>query len=251
MIDLFILSAAGFLAGVLNAVAGGGTFISLPALIYVGVPPVMANASATLAALPGYTSSAWAFRHDIRGQQGVSASLLMGLAMVGGVIGALLLTITSEALFDGMIPWLLLLATGLFAVGPWLLARRQAAGGGSGLAPVPVIAATLLVVCTYGGYFNGGLGIMILAALGLLGFDNLSAMNGLKNGLSAVLSALSVATFIVADLIAWEPALVMAVASAIGGMLGASLSRKITRPVYLRGFIVAVGVIMATVFLLT
>jgi hypothetical protein len=248
MFDLILLSVAGFAAGVLNAVAGGGTFLSLPALIAVGVPPVAANATATLAALPGYLSSAWGFRHDMQAEGALSLPAIAVCGTAGGLLGALLLIITPGDAFLWIVPWLLLLATVMFALGPGLMAHAQGRGGAS--VGVAVSAAAVLVVSIYGGYFNGGLGIMLLATFGLLGYRNLHGMNGLKTTLSALLSLVSSVAFIAADLIAWEQALPMAVSTMIGGYVGARASRRITRTDLLRHFVTAVGALMALIFFL-
>lgn len=248
MLDLLLLCIAGFAAGVLNAVAGGGTFLSLPALIAVGVPPVAANATATLVALPGYISSAWGFRHDMKAEGPLSVRAIGMIGAVGGVLGALLLIVTPGETFLWVVPWLLLLATVLFAAGPSLVKAVQTRGVSS--AGVTVSAVAILIVSIYGGYFNGGLGIMLLATLGLLGYTNLHGMNGLKNVLSGLLSLVSAATFVLAGLIVWELALPMAVSAAIGGYVGARASRTITRTDLLRHFVTAVGAVMALVFFL-
>lgn len=244
LFDLLLLCAAGFAAGLLNAVAGGGTFLSLPALIYVGVPPVSANATATLTALPGYLSSAWAFRKDTQAEGCLRLGTIIGLAAAGSIMGALLLVVTPGETFLWIIPWLLLLATVLFGLGPHLLRAMQRQDGTG-----PVVSAFVIVaVSIYGGYFNGGLGIMLLAAFGLLGYQNLHGMNGLKNVLSAILSLISALTFITAGLIAWEQALVMAGSATLGGYVGAHQSRKIVRTDILRHFVLVVGVVMTVIF---
>lgn len=248
MFDVFLLAGAGLAAGLLNAVAGGGTFLSLPALIYVGVPPVSANATATLTALPGYMSSAWGFRHDMRREGVLSLWTIAGVGSVGSVLGALLLIVTPGDTFLWIVPWLLLLATVMFAFGPVLL--RQIRKRGIGNAGMAVSIAAVLAVSIYGGYFNGGLGIMLLATFGFIGYVNMHAMNGLKNVLSAVVSIVSAITFIAAGLIAWEPALVMATSATAGGYLGASMTRKIVRTDLLRHFVTLVGLTMAVVFFL-
>ncbi|MBV7407679.1 sulfite exporter TauE/SafE family protein [Maritimibacter sp. DP1N21-5] len=246
MLDILILAVAGFATGLLNAVAGGGTFISFPALIYVGVPPIAANASATLAALPGYASSAFAFRDDIKAEGTLGLPATLAITVIGAIIGALLLIVTPGAAFDVAVPVLLALATVLFAAGPRLVARLRARGG-SGAGPV-ASAAAMLGVSIYGGYFNGGLGIMLLATFGLIGYVNLHGMNGLKNLLSALLSLISAAAFVMADLIAWGPALSLAVAITLGGYVGARASRKIKRTDRLRAFVVLVGIVMTVIF---
>ena len=245
MLEILVLCAAGFAAGALNAVAGGGTFISFPALVWLGVPPIMANATATLTAIPGYAGSAWAFRRDISAEGAVSLRGMLAIAALGGLIGALLLTVTSEEAFVGLVPWLLLLATGIFAAGPKILQMLK----GKGLGALGGSAA-LMVVSVYGGYFNGGLGIMLLAAFGVMGFQNLHGMNGLKNLMSALLSIVSATALAVAGLIAWKSALVLALATTAGGYVGAAYARKITNMKLLRGAIVAVGLVMTLLFFL-
>ena len=248
MFDLILLVAAGFGAGVLNAVAGGGTFLSLPALIFVGVPPVAANATATLVALPGYLSSAWGFRDDIRAEGALSLRAIAFYGAVGGLLGSLLLIVTPGEAFLWVVPWLLLLATALFALGPAML--RVVQGRGLKPAGTAVSISAIGAVSIYGGYFNGGLGIMLLATFGLIGYTNLHGMNGLKNALSALLSVVSSVTFVAAGLIAWDQAVPMAVSAAIGGYLGARVSRQITRTDLLRYFVTAVGGVMTLVFFL-
>lgn len=243
--DTIVLVLAGLGAGALNAVAGGGTFLSFPALVWIGVPPVSANATATLAALPGYLGSTWGFRRDIRADGPVDLRAMVTVAMLGGLLGALLLLVTPKQVFSGLVPWLLLFATLAFATGPFLL--RGVLKSGNHL-PYAVSLAVLLGVAIYGGYFNGGLGIMLLAAFGLVGFTNLHEMNGLKNLLSAILSLVSVATYAAAGLIVWENALVLGVASALGGYFGAHLARRITNMLALRIFITLVGIGMAAAF---
>ncbi|SFP94962.1 sulfite exporter TauE/SafE family protein [Tranquillimonas alkanivorans] len=246
MFSLLVLTITGLLAGALNAVAGGGTFLSFPALIWLGVPPIMANATATLTAMPGYIGSAWAYRHDVAAEGTLRLGAIILVSVAGGLAGAALLLITPGDAFVGIVPWLLLAATCLFAAGPRILSVVRARGRG---AAGPLLSATaILTVSIYGGYFNGGLGIMLLAVFGLIGFTNLHGMNGLKNLLSAVLSIVSVTTYATAGLIAWESALVLAIATTIGGYVGASQARRIQRTELLRIGIVAVGAVMTVVF---
>ncbi len=248
MFEFFLLAGAGFAAGLLNAVAGGGTFLTLPALIYVGVSPVNANATATLTALPGYMSSAWGFRHDMQREGTLSLWATTGVGIVGSVLGALLLVVTPGDTFLWIVPWLLLLATVLFAIGPAVvhaIRRRGMGRAGSGASVTSILAVSI-----YGGYFNGGLGIMLLATFGIIGYMNLHGMNGLKNVMSAVVSLVSAITFIAAGLIAWQPALGMAIGVTVGGYLGASMSRRIVRTDLLRHFVTGIGLTMVTIFFL-
>lgn len=246
MTELLLLCLAGTAAGMLNAVAGGGTFLSLPALIYVGVPPVAANATATLSALPGYLSSAWGFRRDMHAEGALEFRAIFGIAAFGSILGALLLIITPSETFLWIVPWLLLLATALFAAGPILLTalRRR----GMGVAGPILSGVGILAVSIYGGYFNGGLGIMLLATFGLLGHVDLHGMNGLKNILSALLSLVSATAFVWAGLIAWEQALIMSACAMVGGYAGARLSRRIVRTDLLRGIITLIGASMTVAF---
>lgn len=240
-----VLVVAGLLAGALNSVAGGGTFISFPALVWIGVPPIMANATATLAALPGYVGGAWGFRKDIRASGPISLAWTIAMAALGGLLGALLLMVTPKETFSALVPWLLLGATLIFAAGPALVRRVLRNGGG--LPKLPALLL-LLAVSIYGGYFNGGLGIMLLAAFGFVGLTNLHEMNGLKSLMSAILSAVSVATYSVAGLIDWRSALILGVACALGGFVGAHLARRITNMLALRIFITLIGLGMAVAF---
>ena len=245
MLSLAVLVVAGLAAGVLNAVAGGGTFLTFPALVWLGIPPVSANATATLTALPGYVASAWAFRRDIRPEGALRLRTMLALTVAGGLAGALLLMLTSDDVFSGVVPWLLLAATLLFAFGPRLMPLLS----GRGLGPA-ASAVALLAVSVYGGYFNGGLGIMLLATFGLMGFTNLHGMNGLKTLCSAILAIVAVAAYIAAGLIAWDAALALALATTAGGYLGGHFSRRIRNTAALRAGIVAVGAVMTLVFFL-
>ncbi|CBS88871.1 conserved membrane protein of unknown function (plasmid) [Azospirillum lipoferum 4B] len=234
---------AAFLAGAMNAVAGGGSFLTLPALIYAGVPPVAANATGTVALLPGYASGVYGYRQDLAPVGNLSLPLLSVVSLVGGLAGAGLLLVTPDSVFRGIVPWLLLLATGLFAFGTVLAQRLRSLGlHGNG-----AMMGTLFAVSVYGGYFNGGLGILLLAQLSLFGMTDLNAMNGLKNLFSAVLTAIAVVAYAAGGAVEWPKALLMTVAAVAGGYVGARVGRKIPKPV-LRAGIIAVGLVMSAVF---
>lgn len=237
-----VLFVAAFLAGALNAVAGGGSFLTLPALVVMGVPPIAANATGTVALLPGYLASAWALRHDIKNAEGLSLGMLVGVSLVGGTVGALLLLLTPESVFDTLIPWLLLAATLLFALGPRLMGRRQGATASQWL-----VALIILVVAIYGGYFNGGLGILLLAVFTMLGVGSLHTANGLKNVVSALLTAIAVVVYVAGGLVYWPQALWMMIAATLGGYWGAKASQKIPMH-YLRWGIVLTGAVMTLLF---
>ncbi len=249
--DIAILLAAAFVAGALNAVAGGGSFLTLPALVFTGVPPVVANATGTVALLPGYMAGAWGFKDDMQAPPGLSMKTVIGLSLAGGALGAALLLFTPDATFRKIVPWLLLAATAMFAFGPQLRAWASRGNSAAGqVAPSAMKAAIgMLIVSIYGGYFNGGLGILLLALLGLLGQTNLNAMNGTKNLVSAVLTAIAVGIYAAGGVVQWKQALIMMVAATLGGYLGARVARKIP-PNWLRGGIVVTGLVMAILFFL-
>ena len=244
-----LLLAAAFVAGALNAVAGGGSFLTLPALVFVGIPPVTANATGTVALLPGYAASAWGFKEDMAPPPGLTLGKSIALSLLGGAAGAALLLFTPNDTFRKVVPWLLLGATALFAFGPQIRAwatRKTAAGAPTSTAKA---AIGMLAVAFYGGYFNGGLGILCLALFSLLGQTQLNAMNGMKNLVSALLTAIAVAIYAAGGIVEWKHALLMMVAATLGGYGGARVARKIPATV-LRWGIVATGLIMAVLFFL-
>ena len=242
MFELAVLSAVAFAAGILNSIAGGGTFLTFPALVWAGVPPVAANATSAVAVFPGYLGGAAGFRRELS-QLNPSGLRRVNLhSLVCGVIGALLLLITPNELFTTMVPFLLVAATATFAFqAP--LQRLRTAGR---FAVQPFRAPGLLLVSVCGGYFNGGLGIVLLALYSLWGLADLNAMNGLKNAASFVISAVSVTTFAGASVAHWPEALLMILAAA-GGYAGARLARRRTSPV-VRALVIAIGVSMSAAF---
>ena len=240
---LVILAAAGFLGGVLNAVAGGGTFLTFPALVFVGVPPVAANATATVAALPGYLASALGFRRDIARLDRALIGRVTLWTMLGGAAGSGLLLVSSNGAFSVLVPFLLLAATLIFLFGPRV--REWAAQQRGGVAAFG--AGTMLPVAIYGGYFNGGLGIVLLALFALWGMTDLHEMNGLKCWLSFALSIISLIIFTVGHQIAWLPCLIMSMGTVLGGWAGPPVARHIPVPA-LRRLIAVVGFGMTAVF---
>ncbi|MDY0213483.1 MAG: sulfite exporter TauE/SafE family protein [Desulfuromonadaceae bacterium] len=253
--DWMLIGIAGFVGGALNAVAGGGSFITLPALIFVGVPPVAANATGTAALLPGYIASAWRFRRDIELPAGLNFAGIALISVAGGSIGAVILLNTSEQVFSLLIPWLILLATAAFLAGPRLLrwgkASVEQATPESATPRSDGVKAGLVLfaVCVYGGYFNGGLGIILLAALGLLGQTNLHGMNGLKNAISALLTVVAVIVYASGGAIVGGHLLLLGGMAVVGGYAGAALAYRVSQPV-LRGFVIAIGCLMALGFFL-
>lgn len=238
-----LLASAAFLAGILNAMAGGGSFLTFPALVFTGVPTIAANATSAVAVFPGYLSSALGFLKEMREIPFVQLLVFLGLALLGGVLGSLLLLVTPASVFSAVVPWLLGFATLAFALGARLSAwaqkhaRTRSSSGN---------IATLLV-CVYGGYFNGGLGIVLLALFYGLGMRDINRMNGLKNGMSFALSAASVVTFAAAGIVYWPQALLMMVTATIGGYCGARVARRLSVAV-VRAVVVCTGVVMTVIF---
>ncbi|MFV0595845.1 sulfite exporter TauE/SafE family protein [Shewanella sp.] len=247
--DWLLIALAGLLGGMLNAVAGGGSFITLFALVFVGVPPLMANATGTAALLPGYLASAWRFRKEIKYPANLNLKTLCLITIVGGCLGAAILLSTSEQVFAYLVPWLILLATLAFIAGPWLLKKRLANASLTRVSTVKPQTAmiALCIVCIYGGYFNGGLGIILLATFGLLGQTQLHGMNGLKNLLSALLTTIAVVIYAWGGLIDTQHLLLLAFMAIIGGYLGATLAYRIPHTL-LRGLIILIGLLMTIGF---
>ena len=243
MTDLLLLLAAAFGAGVLNTIAGGGTFLTFPALVFAGVPPVAANATSTVAALPGYLAGALGFRRELRSFGRAELLRLLAITLAGSVVGSILLLVSSNRAFSAIVPFLLLAATLAFLFGDRI--RAWAGRGRGGVRSQGAVG--LFLVSTYGGYFNGGLGIILLALFALWGMTDIHRMNGLKTAMSFTLSAISVSIFAIAGLIHWPPALIMMVGTTIGGYAGAPLARALPRTV-VRGVISAVGFGMSAVF---
>jgi uncharacterized protein len=236
-----LTGGAAFAAGVLNAIAGGGSFLTFPALVFAGVPPLAANATSAMAVSPGYLGSTWGFRAELKA---LPKSLLrkeVTIAALGGLIGAGLLLVTPAKVFSGLVPWLLLVATALFAAGPWL------AKGNSGQGQPAWRLPGLMLVAVYGGYFNGGLGILLMALYTLTGESRLNTVNALKNLNSFVLSLLSVLAFALAGAIVWPQAIWMMVLATAGGWVGARLAKRL--PVrWVRWLVIATGLVMSAVF---
>ena len=241
--ELLFLFAAGFFGGVINSIAGGGSFITFPALLFVGVPPISANATNTFASCSGYMSGAYAFRKDLYAHKDELPRFII-LSLLGGIVGAWLLLQTPESLFHEAIPWLLLFATLLFIFGAQLnrllkqLAshHRHASSIGSLL-----LLLLLLGVCVYGGFFNAGLGIIILSYLALVGYNNINAMNGLKLLVSSSVSLIAIALFIYDGVIAWYEGTIVLLGTLAGGYVAAHISRQLPQQA-VRTFVIVASI---------
>jgi len=244
LLDLALLLAAALAAGVLNAVAGGGTFLTFPALVAVGVPPVMANATSSLAAIPGYAGGSLGFKSELQELPRHVLKIEVAVAVVAGLIGAGLLLVTPDRLFGGLVPWLLGLATALFALGP-----RLSRMGKHGSPLTQWRLPGLFVVCVYGGYFNGGLGILLMALYGATGETRINTANGLKSLISLVLALASVAAFAAAGSVDWKAAPIMMVGTALGGYWGAKWAKRLPSA-WVRAVVVITGVVMTAIFFL-
>jgi uncharacterized protein len=242
-----LLFFAALVAGALNAVAGGGSFIAFPALLFTGVPAVPANATNTVALWTGLVCSGGAFRSQLRVRRTVLVTLFV-VSLAGGVIGALLLLRTPASTFLRILPWLMLSATLLFVFGPKLTAKTKTEiGGNPGAGSLIAAAVVQLAIAIYGGYFGGGMGFVILAMLTALGMPDIHEMNALKTVLSSATNGLAVVVFVARHAVYWPQALVMIAGAAIGGYFGAHYSLRVS-PVVIRRFVIAVGAALTAYF---
>jgi uncharacterized protein len=244
----FLLFITAFVAGGLNAVAGGGSFLSFPVLIFMGVPPIIANATNTAAMWVSALATLGAYRQDFD-QDRRSLFMLSVVSMVGGLLGAIFLLYSAADFFRALIPYLLLLATTLFIFGEslkqWLQSQRKKAYSKS--SQFLYLLIVQLVISIYGGFFGAGAGILMLAALTFFDVKNIHSMNALKMLLGTCINGVAVVLFIFAGLVAWPQALLMAVGGSLGGYAIAQFSRKIT-PNIIRQFVSAVAVGMTIYF---
>jgi uncharacterized protein len=243
------LFCAAFVAGLLNSVAGGGSFISFPALLFTGMPAIPANATNTAAVWPGTVASAVAYRNAFSAQARRLLLPLIAIGIVGGVVGARVLLVTPQTTFLHLIPWLMLLATLLFLAGPRITAwvRGRAAQGKTSRVLTVIGFLLALMISIYIGYFGAGVGILLLSLLALMGMDDIHAMNGVKTLLVSVVNGVAIVTFIVAKVIIWPQALLMVVGSLIGGYGGAYYAQKMN-PAHVRWLVVLVGFGMSAYF---
>ena len=239
-----LLAGAGFGAGVVNAVAGGGSLITFPALLAAGYPSVAANVTNAVAVLPGYVGGSLAYRRELGGQ-GARIRALALTSAVGAASGAALLLLSPASVFEAIVPWLILAACGLLAVQP----RVAAAARRRHASPSPLaLHAALFAATVYGGYFGAGLGIMLLAILGVFVDDGLQRVNALKGVLSLLVAVVGAVGFALFGPIAWDAAAIIGVMCLLGGVAGVGVARSLPAGV-LRAVVIAYGVSVAIVLL--
>jgi uncharacterized protein len=244
--NIAVLFLAAALGGILNAVAGGGSFIAFPALLFTGVPPVPANATNTVALWTGLAFSGGAFRHHLKVRRAVLITLT-AVSSIGGIVGALLLLRTPAHTFLRVLPWLMLAATLLFIAGPRLTKADPQTGGNPRLRALMAAAFFQLLVGIYGGYFGGGMGIVVLAMLTAFGMADIHEMNAFKIVLSTATNGIAVLIFIFKHAVFWPQAIIMIAGAALGGYFGARYSLRLPR-LWVRWFVIAIGTGMTAYF---
>jgi len=242
-----LIFVAGTLGGALNSVAGGGSFIAFPALLFVGVPLIPANATNTVALWTGSAASGGAYRERLHVPKRVLIPLL-AVSLVGGLTGAFWLLRTSSHTFQRVLPWLTLGATLLFVFGKRLAQGRSSAVGHEASA-LAIAGACLFQLCVavYGGYFGGGIGIVMLAMLAALGMTDIHDMNALKSVMGSTINGVAVVVFIAKRAVYWPQALVMICGAVLGGYLGAHYAQKLPQA-WVRGFVILAGATMTAYF---
>ncbi|WP_261511399.1 sulfite exporter TauE/SafE family protein [Chryseobacterium paludis] len=243
MENYILLFFIGLMAGAINAAAGGGSFITFPALIYAGVPPIQANASSTVALFPGSLASAWKFKEYIKPFPDISITAMIILTLLGGCAGGLLLLYTPSSGFNLVVPWLLLLGSLAFAFGKqagnWLRKRMHIGAG--------LVLGAQFLLGIYGGYFGGAVGIMMMAVWALFGLSDIKVINANKTLFTGIANAVAVILFIWAGKVYWPETCTMMMATILGGYFGAHFTKKLD-PAKLRMGIVIFNFIITTVF---
>jgi uncharacterized membrane protein YfcA len=243
MFDILLLFLAGLVAGGMNALAGGGSFVSLPVLISVGVPSVIANATSTFALFPGGVTSSWVYRDGIRDVCGVGVRPIAAVTVAGGIAGSVLLLLTPSTTFDVMLPWLLLIATSMLVLGPRLNISFR-----SKMRPkTAVVLSVQFVLGVYGGYFGGAVGLMMLAAWSLLGGEDIKRLNPTRMAMVTAANAVAVVVFVLAGAIAWLQCLPVIAGALAGGWVGAHTGRRLPAPI-IRGITLVVAASTTVIF---
>src|SRR5215467_902081 len=241
----FLLIAAGVSAGLINSVAGGGSFLTFPTLVFIGVPSVVANATSTVALFPGVFASSWAYRSDFERLEKVPLKPAIVVSIAGGIAGALLLLFTAQKTFDAVIPWILLGATVALAIGPTIsrsLNSKARIGSGT-------LILLQFLCAIYGGYFGGAVGIIMLAVWSMAGLRDVHAMNAGRTLLGGVMNAAAVICFVIAGKVWWIQAALLLVAAVVGGYAGARLAKRVN-PLVIRIIIIAVSATVTVAFFL-
>ena len=245
--EALLLVVSGLLAGAINAVAGGGSLVSFPALLAIGLPPLTANVTNSVAVWPGYVGTCYGYRRELRAQQSRLLALTPA-ALLGGAVGCLLLLVTSPNTFERIVPFLVLSGSLLLAVQgrvtDWV---RRLPGGASGVRS-PLLQAGIGLGAVYGAYFGGGLGVVLLVVLGLFLADDLQHLNGLKSALSLIINAVALVVFSLFGPVDWASVAVLAPAALAGGYLGATVARRLA-PEKLRTAVVVFGLAVGAVLL--
>jgi len=238
-----VIFAAGIAAGAINSIAGGGTLISFPALLWIGRDPIIANATNTVAIWPGSLAGAYGFRRELSTVRRWLLLLIVP-SLLGGALGSWLLLRTPSSVFEKLVPFLILAATMLLALQE-VITRHLPSPTANRQPPTRILGVFLfqLLVGTYGGYFGAGMGILMLAALGLIGLTDLHQMNGLKNVLAVAINGIAAIYFTLANAVSWSDVFVMMIGSIVGGYFGARVARRLGRK-FVRGAVVAIGLIM-------
>ena len=244
-VSYIVVFIAAFVAGAINSVAGGGTLLTFPALVWVGLPSTLANATSTVAIWPGSLGAMWGYRRDLSGLPRTTYFLIVP-SLIGGILGAVLLVLTPTAVFDRLIPLLILFATMLFMLQEPVQRMVKTTGKAHAGSVGWLIGALLfqLLVSLYGGYFGAGIGILMLAAFGIMGFTDIHQMNGLKTFLALCINGVAAIYFIWHGMVSWPHTIVMAVGANVGGLWGVGVARRIG-PKGVRRIVIAVGFTMA------
>jgi hypothetical protein len=242
--DVVLLLAAGLGAGTVNGVAGGGTLVSFPALLATGLPALQANVTSTVGIWPGYLGGVAGFRSEVREQPRDRLGTLSGAAVLGAAVGSVLLLVTPVSAFKSLAPYLVLAACLLFSLQPLISRWMKARLAGAADEHLRLATVGTVLGSVYGGYFGAGLGVILLALLGLTLPDDLVRTNGLRAALSLVVNCVAALVFLVAAHVAWSDAGLLAGSSLVGGYFGARLARRLP-PVAFRLLVVTLGLVTA------
>lgn len=246
--EIAILGLSGMIAGIMNSAAGGGTFVAFPALIFLGISPIQANATATIATWPGTISTLIAYREELKDQYAKIPKLAI-LSTIGGAIGSTVLLFISNKFFSDLVPYLLLIATLFFTARPtinrWIQSNKSIQA--HTFLYVGSLQILFILICIYGGFFGAGMGIMLLAIFGLMGMQNMHQMNALRSVIGACTNTITIIIFIVAGLVHWPQAIVMGVGTMLGGYTSARYFRRLS-PEWMRKAVIIIAWAMTIYF---